>query len=175
MLTVRCKQLAKQTKKELLYEIFRFLIVGGLATLADYLLFWVLDAGLFPLIMPVQNSAWATVSLVLATGAGFCIGLLVNWILSVRFVFRAVENAEEARSKKSFVLFTVIGVIGLLLTEVGVVVLVAVFPPISLFGQAAFLGTAMEKWLAKVVMTCLVLVWNYIGRKLFVFKSARNV
>ena len=164
-------QVAKQTKTQLLYEILRFLIVGGLATLADYILFWILDAGIFPLILPVQNLAWATVSLVIATGAGFCIGLFVNWILSVRFVFRAVKDKEEARSKKSFALFTIIGVIGLILTEVGVVVLVAVFPPISLFGQTAFLGTATEKWLAKIIMTCLVLIWNYIGRKLFVFKS----
>ena len=163
--------MAKQTKKQLLFEIFRFLIVGGVATLADYLLFWVLDAGLFPLILPVEKIAWSTVSLILATGAGFCIGLFINWLLSVKFVFRAVKNEQETRSKKAFALFTIIGVIGLLLTEAGVVVLVAVFPPIALFGQTAFLGTATEKWLAKVIMTCLVLVWNYIGRKLFVFKS----
>ncbi|MBQ8322509.1 MAG: GtrA family protein [Clostridia bacterium] len=161
----------KQTKKQLFFEIVRFLLVGGLATLADYLLFWILDAWLFPLVMPVEKPVWATVSLVLATGAGFCAGLLVNWVLSVRFVFRAVKDEKEARSKKSFAVFTVIGVIGLILTEVGVLALVAVFPPIAIFGKTALFGTETEKWIAKGIMTCLVLIWNYIGRKLFVFKS----
>ena len=30
----------KQTKKEIFYEIIRFLIVGGIATLVDYIVTW---------------------------------------------------------------------------------------------------------------------------------------
>ena len=44
---------------------------------------------------------------------------MVNWILSVKFVFRAVKNTEEAHSKKGFLVFTVIGLIGLGITELG--------------------------------------------------------
>lgn len=159
----------KQTKKQLFAEIFRFLLVGGVATLVDYFLFWLFDGVLFPLMG--SGETWLTVSLILATALGFCGGLVVNWILSVCFVFRAVKSKEESRSKKSFAVFTLIGVIGLALTEIGVVALVAVFPPITLFGTTAFFGTGWEKWLAKGIMTCLVLIWNYVGRKLFVFKS----
>ena len=43
-------------------------------------------------------------------------------------------------------------------------------PEITLFSSATFLGTEWKWWIMKVSMTCLVLVWNYIGRKLFVFK-----
>lgn len=156
----------KQTKKQIFWEIVRFLLVGGTATLVDYLTFWLLDAFLLPAILP-----YPTFALILATALGFCAGLIVNWLLSVRFVFRAVRSREEARSKKSFALFTLIGVIGLAITEIGVVLLVAVFPEITLFGSAALLGTAWEKWLAKAIMTGLVLIWNYLGRKIFVFKS----
>ena len=159
----------KQTKKELFWEIFRFLLVGGTATLVDYFVFWIFDGLLFPIIS--HAAWWMTVSLILSTAFGFCAGLIVNWLLSVSFVFKQVKNKEEATSKKSFVIFTVIGVIGLIITEVGILALVAILPEFSLFGTSALLGTSWAKWLAKVIMTCIVLVWNYIGRKIFVFKS----
>ena len=40
----------KQTKKELFWEIFRFLLVGGTATIVDYFVFWIFDGLLFPLL-----------------------------------------------------------------------------------------------------------------------------
>ena len=154
----------QQTKKQLFWEIFRFLLVGGLATFADYLIFWVFDAFVFP-------ESWGTVALVLCTALGFCVGLMVNWVLSVRFVFRETEEKISVRSKKPFLGFALIGVFGLLITEIGVVLLVWAFPSITLFGKTALFGTAWEKWFAKAIMTCLVLVWNYLGRKIFIFRS----
>lgn len=160
----------KQTKKELFWEIFRFLLVGGTATLVDYFVFWIFDGLLFPLFMPT-TAVWHTVSLVLATALGFCVGLAVNWILSVTFVFKHVKDEVEAKSKKSFAIFTIIGIIGLVITEFGIILLVALFPEITLFGVKELFNTAWEKWIAKVIMTCIVLVWNYLGRKIFIFKS----
>ena len=162
------KTLFGQTKKELFWEIFRFLLVGGTATLVDYAVFylfrqWLLPAGL------IESGAWNVISLIIATAFGFCAGLIVNWILSVKFVFRAVKNKEEAHSKKGFAIFTVIGVIGLGITELGVVLLVHIVPEITLFGVTGFL-LPWNEWLAKIVMTCIVLVFNYVGRKIFVFK-----
>ena len=162
-------QKVKQTKKELFWEIFRFLLVGGTATVVDYLVFWIFDGLLFPLVS--STASWQVVALILATALGFCAGLLVNWALSVSFVFRAVKDKEQASSKKSFFVFTVIGVIGLAITEVGVLLLVWLLPEFPLFGVTQVLGTSWAKWLAKVIMTCIVLVWNYVGRKLLVFKS----
>lgn len=159
----------KQTKGQTLREILRFLLVGVLATVLDYFVFWLFDGVLFPRLG--TGETWAGWSLAIATALGFAVGLLVNWWLSLKFVFRAVRDKREAGSKKSFFLFAVIGVIGLALTEVGVLLLVAVLPPMTLFGTTTLLGTAWEKWLAKIVMTCVVLAWNYVGRKLFVFKS----
>ncbi len=155
----------KQTKQQLFWEIFRFLLVGGIATVADYAAFylfrnWLLPAGLVGNIL----------SLIIATALGFVVGLLVNWVLSVKFVYRQVRNEEEARSKKSFVIFTVIGVMGLAITELGVLLLVHLLPEITLLGRTEFL-LPWDEWIAKVVMTCVVLVFNYVGRKLFVFKS----
>lgn len=155
----------KQTKKELFWEIFRFLLVGGTATVVDYIVSYILYAWLLP--PTLVGEVWA---LIVSTALGFSVGLVVNWLLSVSFVFRAVKNKEEVRSKKSFLLFTVIGVIGLAISLLGMQ-LVNVLPDITLFGSTTFLGAAWIWWLMKVVMTCIVLVWNYIGRKLFIFKS----
>ena len=158
----------KHTKKQLLAEIFRFLLVGGLATIADYIVFYLFRQWLLPTQL-FDAKAWDICSLIIATAFGFCAGLVVNWILSVKFVFRAVKNTEEAHSKKGFLIFTVIGLIGLGITELGMLVLVRVFPAITLFGTTQFL-LPWDEWLAKIIMTCIVLVFNYIGRKIFVFK-----
>ena len=155
----------KQTKKQLFWEIFRFLLVGGTATVVDYFVFWLFDGLLFPMIMPVDVKAFSILALTLATAFGFCVGLIVNWVLSITFVFRAVQNEEEVRSKKSFMIFTIIGVFGLLWTELGMLLLVALFPEFSLFGTTALLGTTWAKWLAKIIMTVLVLIWNYVGSR----------
>ncbi|MBO5240443.1 MAG: GtrA family protein [Clostridia bacterium] len=154
----------KQTIRQLFWEIFRFLLVGGIATLADYFVFWVFDALIFP-------ASWGTVALVLSTALGFSVGLLVNWVLSVRFVFRETKEEVSVRSKKPFLTFALIGLVGLFLTEFGVVLLVWAFPSFALFGKTELFGTAWEKWFAKAIMTCLVLVWNYLGRKIFIFRS----
>ena len=153
----------KQTKQQLFLEIVRFLLVGGLATLADYVVFWLFDAFVFP-------GNWGTIALVASTAFGFCVGLIVNWVLSVRFVFRETQEKISVRSKKPFLGFALIGVFGLLITEFGVVLLVWAFPSFTLLGQATLFGTAWEKWLAKAIMTCLVLVWNYLGRKMLIFR-----
>ena len=98
----------KQTKKQLILEILRFLIVGGTATVFDYAVAYLFYQWLLP-----PRVVGGTLSLVISTALGFCVGLIVNWILSVKFVFKDVKNKKESRSKKSFVIFTIIGVIGL--------------------------------------------------------------
>ena len=87
----------------------------------------------------------------------------------MKFVFRAVKNKEEAHSKKGFAIFTIIGIIGLGITELGMLLLVHIFPTITIFGVTEFL-LPWDEWFAKVIMTCIVLVFNYVGRKIFVFK-----
>ena len=162
------KTLFGQTKRELFWEIFRFLLVGGTATVVDYAVFYLFRQWLLPAAL-LDGNTWNVISLVIATAFGFCIGLLVNWILSVKFVFRAVKNKVEAHSTKGFAIFSIIGLIGLGITELGMLLLVHIFPTITLFGVTEFL-LPWKEWLAKAIMTCIVLVFNYVGRKIFVFK-----
>ena len=155
----------KQTKKELLWEIFRFLLVGGTATIIDWAIAYVFYAWLLPPALIGEVGA-----LLLSTALGFCVGLVVNWLLSVSFVFRKVKDEASVKTTKSFLTFTAIGVVGLLISEIGML-LVPLFPTFELFGSPTFLGTAWSWWLMKGVMTGIVLVWNYIGRKLLIFKA----
>ena len=155
----------KQTKEQIFWEIIRFLVVGGTATVFDYAAAYLFQTWLLP--SSLVGAGW---SLVISTAIGFFVGLLVNWLLSITFVFKAVKNKAESRSKKSFLKFSLIGAVGLFVSIAGMQ-LVRVLPSIELFGCATFLKESWTWWLMKCVMTGIVLVWNYVGRKVFVFKN----
>ena len=106
----------------------------------------------------------------IATTLGFLTGLLINWVLSVFFVFRDGEKRVDVKSKKDFIAFALIALIGLLFTQVVVGVGVVVIPAFTLFGTTAFLSLGWNEWLLKAVTTCIVLVFNYFARKKFIFK-----
>ena len=112
-----------------------------------------------------------SVSLGIATAIGFIVGLIINWILSVKFVYRAVRDKEEASSKKSFLVFTLIGACGLVISSIGVPALAFILPEIELFNRTMVFGILWKEWIARIALTCIVLIWNYIGRKIFIFKS----
>ncbi len=156
----------KETKKELFFEILRFLIVGGTATIVEYVIFnlltnYVLTPSLFNSV-PLSDG--------FSQAVAFAISLLVNWFLSIIFVYKNVTNKEESRSFKSFIIFTVIGLIGLAISSIGVALGGQIVPAITIFGKEELFGTGFNTWLVKCVMTLIVLVWNYIGRKIFIFK-----
>lgn len=155
----------KQSKKQLFGEIIRFLIVGGTATVFDYAVAYVFYQWLLP--PELVGQTW---SLIISTALGFCVGLIINWLLSISFVFKQVTDKKTTTSGKSFAVFAVIGVIGLGLTELGMHFGINLLPEMQLFGSTLFLGTEWKWWICKVITTCIVLIWNYLGRKLFVFK-----
>ena len=87
----------KQTKEEFFWEIFRFLLVGGTATVVDWGISYVFYAWLLP-----PQLIGEVASLLLSTAVGFCIGHVINWLLSVSFVFQKVKDKAEVKSTKSF-------------------------------------------------------------------------
>lgn len=161
----------KQTIKELFWEFFRFLLVGGLSTIVDYAIFYLFRQCILPSSLIAESGAWDSVSLIIATALGFLCGLVTSWTFSLKFVYRNLKDREQAGSKKSFILFAIIGFFGLIITEIGMHVIVGACPEIFLFQTTELLGLPWKEWLAKMIMTCIVLVWNYLGRKIFIFKS----
>ena len=125
----------------------RYAVVGGVAFLVDFgtlvaaqeFLFGRLVAGVY-----------------LSTVCGFLAGLAVNYALSLLFVFTRAEDRRRGRSVGAFLVFGVIGLLGLLWTELGM-----------------WVGVAVLDWdyrLVKVFVTAAVLLWNYLGRKLIIFR-----
>ena len=155
----------KQTKKELFFEFLRVLIVSGGATAVD----WIMAYSFYGWILPPSliGDTW---SLIISTALGFVGGLIVNWLLSVNFAFRKMRDKEGVRSKKSFFKFSAIGVVGLIICELGML-LVPLLDSITLLGATEFLGAEWGWWIMKVTMACTVFIWNYLARKFFVFKA----
>lgn len=159
----------RQQNKRLFFEIVRFLLAGGLATVCDYATYLLFRKVVLPPELIAQSVAWDACSAVIATTFGFLVGLIVSWTLSVLFVFRDGEKTVQVKDKKQFAVFTLIAVIGLVFTEIAVGVGVLVVPSFSLFGSESFLSLGWNEWLVKLVTTWIVLVFNYFARKRFIF------
>ncbi len=123
-------------------QFFRYIFVGGFAT--------VIDMGTFYIVDNILNQHYLT-----AQTVGFTLGVIVNYILSILWVFKSTGNI-----KKEFFWFTVIGIGGLLLSYLILWIL------IGLLGIHYF-----QDMLAKSITVMLILVWNFGMRKKFVFKE----
>ncbi len=159
----------KSKNQRLVGEIIRFLLVGGLATVCDYAVYLFFRKVALPAELFLGSAVWNVASAVIATTLGFLVGLLMNWVLSVTFVFRDGKRSVDVKSKKDFIKFTVIALIGLAFTQIAVGIGVLLVPSFSIFGIESFLSLGWNEWLLKAVTTCIVLVFNYFARKKFIF------
>jgi len=133
-------------------EFLRYLVVGGSA--------FVVDIGALYLTRTFVFQNLGTAGILLATACGFTAGLAYNYVLSTRFVFKIIDPGAARHKIRSFVLFAIIGVAGLALTEL------CMYAGTRLLGQRFYLAV-------KVVTAGLVLLWNYGARKLIIFKGAK--
>lgn len=141
-------------KSDLIKEFFRYACVGGIAFLVDF--------GIFALLREFIFTGEGKTALVVSTAAGFLAGLTVNYLLSMAVVFRSDNQQKQGKTKKAFFVFAAVGVIGLFLTEL-----------LQLAGEGIVgdrLGE-LGKYAVKICVTGIVLLWNYAGRKIFVFKG----
>ena len=131
-------------------EFFRYVLVGGLAFL--------IDAGTLYLMQTYLLYPWGTTGILISTAIGFIVGLVFNYILSNLYVFKKIDNKVKKQPVRSFIIFAIIGIIGLILTEIGM------YAGVKLCGQNYYM-------FVKVVVATVVLLWNYIARKVFIFKG----
>lgn len=153
-----------EKKYPVIFELLRFLIVGGIATIVDFLtmgaVLYVFNPKIYPHFYNVFFGATQKPSLaanMVGTGLGFIAGLIINYILSVFFVF---INKGNSKSASGFISFTVLSAIGLAIHEIGMYV---------------FCGKLnANEWIIKITMTLVVLVYNYVSRKLLIFKKTAS-
>lgn len=148
------------------YEIFKFLIVGGLATIIDMLsmaiVLYIYNPQLYDynfMNTIIGDASPNSLMTVISTGIGFILGLIFNYIFSIIFVFTN-SNTDFAKTKKGFVAFTLLSSIGLLIHTLGM--------------GLGYGILKINEWVVKVVLTLVVLVFNYISRKKIIFKEAKK-
>jgi len=138
--------------KILVLEFLRYAIVGGVAFLADF--------GTLVVAQELFLNQFAS-GIYIATVLGFVVGLAVNYVLSLIFVFTQKKDRGKGRSVGAFLVFGVVGILGLAWTELGM-----------------WFGIEVLEWnymVVKVMVTGAVLVWNYLGRKLLIFNSKEKL
>lgn len=141
-------------KKETIWEFLRYAVVGGVAALVDMGVNYVM---LYVILGASGEDKW---QVAVSVTAGFIVGLIVNFVLSNIFVFRKVEQQKEGKTVKAFIIYVIVGVIGYGLT-VGLTLLGTLIT-----GESGFLYLALT-----CVVKGIVLIWNYIGRKIFVYRG----
>lgn len=122
-----------------LIKFFRYAFVGGIAFVVDYLGFALTN-------MATGSVFDINIRVAVATTVGFILGLIVNFLLSKKFVF--TENANVG-SKGEFIAYTLIGVVGY-------------------FINMALMQVAIKyinEYIAKIIVALIVLVYNYLARK----------
>ena len=139
-------------------EIIRYLFAGGTAFVFDNILVF----NLFNMFLLPDLGVWMGMSVtnMISVTMGFIVGLLINNLLSMFVVFTSEEQKKNSRTVKAFMEFTVVGIIGLILS----IGLNQAF--IGLFGS----GKTLEM-IYKISIAIPVTGWNYIGRKFFANKK----
>lgn len=150
----------EEKRKKLIAQVLKFGVVGGLSFVIDFV------------ITLIVSAICRTVGMDVATAAtvgglfGFCISLVFNYFMSMKFVF---ERRDDMDRKKEFAIFALLSLIGLGINELilyfGVIVSQAVVP--SIVEDYPSVVTAVVKMFA----TGVVMVYNFISRKMTLEKK----
>lgn len=127
----------KPKTRKLLIQIFKFGIVGVVATIIDWFVFYLAND-----IFKIHYAISAILS--------FTVSVIYNYTASVKWVF---DVNKEKDPKKNFILFIVLSIVGLILTLI-----------IMSIGVDILKINAM---LMKIISTAIVMVFNFITRKMF--------
>ena len=123
--------------EKLLIQIFKFGIVGGIAFIIDYLSL-IICKEVFHL------------NILLSAAIAFTISVIYNYIASVKWVF---DVNKEKNEKSNFIIFIVLSIVGLIITEI-----------IMWLGSDVM---GISYLIVKIVATAIVMVFNFITRKMF--------
>jgi putative flippase GtrA len=131
---------------QLIQEFSRYVLVGGIVFAIDFSVLYLTRTFLFP-------SLGVSV-VILATACG----LVANYILSSIFVFKKISESAKHRKLRSFIIFPLtFALLGLGLAAM------LMYLGVRLAGEYRYL-------LLKCFTASVVLLWNYVSKKVFVFQ-----
>lgn len=125
--------------KNLINQILKFGVVGGLAFLIDYSLLYFL-------------TEYCHIYYLISSIISFIVSLIFNYILSIKWVF----DVTKKQTYKEVIIFVVLSVIGLVINQI-----------------VMYVGSDIIKihyMITKLVATFIVMVWNFVTRKIFIEK-----
>lgn len=139
-----CKVLHLTKYEKILRQMAKFVITGVIATAIDWAIFYVL-------VYPVQMNP------LIAQIFSFLASTLFNYYSNTKWVFDTTKNKTRRRLMTEFF---ILSAVSLGISEA----LLALF--INVFN--------MNDMLAKIVMTAIIMVFNFVTRKLFLEERKRK-
>ncbi len=137
-------KIVKEKTENTRVQLFRYLIVGGLAFILDY-------GTLFTL------TYYYRINYLISAAIAFFLGLIFNYALSTKWIF---YDSRLKNKVTEFSIFTIIGVTGLVLNEL-----------IMFIGYDIF---HIHYMISKLISTGLVFLWNFFARKYILFTKKLN-
>ena len=136
-------KLLKSPSGNLFVQLIRYFVSGGVAFVVDASLLYIL-------------TEWLGFHYLLSTVLSYSVGLVITYIFSILWVFdsRSVDNRVL-----EFSVFASIGVMGLGLT--------------SLFMWLFTSWCGLHYIVSKAITTVIVFVWNFVAKKLLLFRRRR--
>ena len=122
---------------KLLHKIIRFSIVGGIATIIDFVCLYIFKEFL-------------NIDVILANTLSFIISVTYNYIASITWVFDVNKNKNK---KIQFILFIIFSIVGLIINNI---ILYILTDKLNIYYL-----------ISKVVATLIVMIFNFITRKKF--------
>ncbi|MDR3223732.1 MAG: GtrA family protein [Methanobrevibacter sp.] len=133
-------KLLKEGTNDIVIQFFRYAFVGGVAFLVDFGFLYIL-------------TEYLKIFYLLSATISFLIGLIVNYILSLIWVF----NKRKLNNRiNEFIVFALVGIIGLGLNNFIIYYLTTFLSVYYLF--------------SKIISQVFVLLWNFFLRRYTLFK-----
>lgn len=137
----------KDSMKGNIKQFISYFFVGGVAAVVEWIMFF-----LFANVI--------TLNYILSTVLAFIFSTTTNWILGRVFTFKNSKSYKNNVGKEAFAVFLV-SAIGLLFNMFLMYIFVTVMGFESVIGKTA----------SKIVATGIVFVWNFLIRKLVVYRE----
>lgn len=137
------KKIFTDTTGNILIQLFRYGIVGGIAFAVDF--------GLLTLL-----TEWCGMHYMWSAVCSFIAGLTVNYLISIHWVFGQSKSRSPQEKTAEFILYAIVGVIGLGLNAIIMWTLTEYF--------------SLDYRISKLCSTVLVFMWNFLARRAFLSK-----
>ena len=139
--------------KKLIEQIIKFGLVGVLCTLIDFACY----TGCNLIGIPYLVSGVI----------GFTVSVIFNYILSMKYVF---VRREDISRRREFIVFVILSVIGLLLNEFLLYICVdLVYVQVTMLQE--MFNRDVAEIVAKLCATVVVMIYNFVSRKLILEKK----